>query len=42
MVEQDSGKFIVIDSCKSLDLVINGIYDEIIHGIKCRNDSSQR
>ena len=42
MVEQDSGTFKVIDSCKSLEEVITQVYDEIIHGIKCRKASSQR
>lgn len=42
MVEEDSGTFKVIDSCKSLELVVNEVYLDIIQGIKCRNDSSQR
>jgi dTMP kinase len=42
MVEQDSGTFKVIDSCKPLEEVVNEVYNEIIQGIKCRNASSQR
>jgi thymidylate kinase len=42
MVEQDSGTFKVIDARKSLELVVNEVYNYIIQGIKCRYDSSQR
>lgn len=42
MVEQDTGFFKVIDARKSLELVVNEVYNNIIQGIKCRNDSSQR
>lgn len=42
MVEQDSGTFKVIDARKSLELVVNEIYNNIIQGIKCRNNLSQR
>ncbi|MGY5871167.1 MAG: dTMP kinase [Candidatus Thorarchaeota archaeon] len=42
MVEQDSGTFKVIDACKPLEFVVNEVYNNIIQGIKCRNDSSQR
>jgi len=42
MVEQDSGTFKVIDACKTIEEVVNEIYNDIIQGIKCRNNSSQR
>lgn len=42
MVEQDIGNFKVIDARKSLELVVDEVYNDIIQGIKCRNDSSQR
>lgn len=42
MVEQDSGIFKVIDSRKSLEFVVDEVYNYIIQRIKCRNDSSQR
>ena len=38
MVEQDTGTFKVIDSCQTLEEVVNEVYNLIIQGIKCSND----
>jgi dTMP kinase len=38
MVEQDSGTFIVINACQTLEKVVDEIYTHIIQGIKCSND----
>jgi dTMP kinase len=42
IVEQDSGTFKVIDAGKSIETVVDEVYQEIIQRIKCGNESSQR